>query len=120
MHTAALLVLLLQFARNGGVLASKGDVQHIFRVCTRLCTDACAAYPDNNLETKQMMVVLDGYAGDGRIIPDTVGRFTPWQRFMLWDCPDECKYYCMWVSEDHWTNISELFILCFPFPLTFI
>ena len=107
MKAASLWLVLLYV---GNAFASQGDVQSVYQVCVALCTDTCEAYPGNEREKAKMMSVLSGEDGGGRfgdgrpnLIPDSIGLFTQWQRVMRWDCPDECKYHCMWYAEDYWT-----------------
>jgi len=103
----AVLVLLL-FGHAGCVSASGGDIQRVFKECAKLCTDVCEAHPTNDGERTTMLKILGtaserGYYGDASLIPEGIGEFTTWQRLLRWDCQDECKYHCMWYSEDHWS-----------------
>eukprot|EP00729_Bicosta_minor_P013833 gene13833-33321_t len=100
----AAFILLGLASSTAYVEASAGDAQTIFRGCTMFCTDTCNAYPDNGAEDRAMQGFLQDpkFLGDPKLIPGDIGHFSAWQKVMQWDCPDECKYYCMWYAESHW------------------
>lgn len=78
---AAVIVIFLL----GAAFTSRGDQQEEYQVCLRQCI-----YDDNC----------------------ALNRYTPKQsllnRLLLWDCPSECRYKCMWETESTNRSIGRL------------